>query len=218
VQAQAGVPPPRIPLGQYTPASGPPLDQRGLAREIQRELKRVGCYAGDVNGVWSPAARRAMKTFTDRVNASLPVERPDYILLAMVQNHQDKACGQPCPTGQAPADGGRCLPSAVIAGGAKQQAPAEPATASAPAAATPAAPEPLPEGRMALAGPQPEGQPKETPPLAGPLPPGVGLHKGPEGRPARGTGYTDAGSRDRRRGMRGQANRMPRWAEPVASP
>jgi hypothetical protein len=54
-----------------------PKDRDTLARELQKELKRVGCYVGEVNGAWSPSTRRAMKMFIDRVNASLPVEEPD---------------------------------------------------------------------------------------------------------------------------------------------
>src|SRR5262249_43468961 len=48
-----------------------PRDRDSLARELQKELRRVGCYEGELNGVWTPATRRAMKTFTDRVNATL---------------------------------------------------------------------------------------------------------------------------------------------------
>ncbi|HEY7084817.1 MAG TPA: putative peptidoglycan binding domain-containing protein, partial [Hyphomicrobiaceae bacterium] len=47
-----------------------PRDRDSLARELQKELRRVGCYEGELNGVWTPATRRAMKTFTDRVNAT----------------------------------------------------------------------------------------------------------------------------------------------------
>jgi hypothetical protein len=52
--------------------------------------------------------------FTVRVNATLPVHEPDAILFAMVQGHQDKACGKPCPTGQGLSDEGRCLPNTIL--------------------------------------------------------------------------------------------------------
>jgi hypothetical protein len=93
----------------------PPADRAGLSREIQRELKRVGCYDGEVSGNWTTSARMAMKTFTDRVNASLPIDQPDYILLTLVQRHQGRACGSDCPSGQSLGENGRCLPSAVLA-------------------------------------------------------------------------------------------------------
>ena len=100
-----------------------PKDRDTLARELQKELKRVGCYEGELNGVWTPLTRRAMKAFTDRVNATLPVEEPDAILFAMVQGHQDKACGKPCPSSQGLSEDGRCLPNAILAKAAKKGLP-----------------------------------------------------------------------------------------------
>jgi hypothetical protein len=91
-----------------------------LARDLQRELKRVGCYGGIVNGTWTRSTKAAMTTFIERVNASLPVDDPDYILLTLVQNHSEKVCGSPCPVGQVDADGGRCVPRAVVAQAAKK--------------------------------------------------------------------------------------------------
>ena len=86
-----------------------------LARDLQRELKRVGCYGGEITGSWTPTTKRAMSAFMDRVNASLPVEEPDYILLTLVQGQVAAACGAECPSGQALSDGGRCVPNAVVA-------------------------------------------------------------------------------------------------------
>jgi hypothetical protein len=159
-----------------------PRDRDTLARELQKELKRVGCYEGELNGTWTLLTRRAMKAFTDRVNATLPVDEPDAILFTMVQGHQDKVCGKPCPSGQGLSEDGRCLPSAILAKAIKKgpasatvaqvprstPSPAEKAapaiagwstvTAAAPAAAIAferAVGSPLIEERMALAGPAP---------------------------------------------------------------
>jgi hypothetical protein len=152
--AALAVPPPRIPVSQPDLASGPPLDRVALAREIQRHLKRVGCYQGEVSGAWTPAVRRSMKAFTDRVNATLPVDEPDYILLAMVQSHQDRSCGPGCPAGESVAEDGRCLPKAIVARGTAKL-PAPDAAASAKAAADDSGSESAPpHGMMALAGPR----------------------------------------------------------------
>jgi hypothetical protein len=145
-----------------------PGDPVSLTRELQRGLRRVGCYDGEINGSWTPASRRAMKAFTDRVNASLPMDRPDYILLRLVQSSPERVCGAGCPSGQSISDGGRCLPDALLAQAAKRGQPTQPVTsgranADRPVATTsgwsttttvatrelPA----VPEGRMALAGP-----------------------------------------------------------------
>lgn len=86
-----------------------------LAMDLQKELKRVGCYDGEINGVWGVTSKRAMTSFTARVNATLPIEDPDYILLALIQNHQGPACGA-CPPGQSYSNEGRCIaPRPVIA-------------------------------------------------------------------------------------------------------
>lgn len=112
-----------------------------LVRALQAELQRVGCYRGAVDGDWGPMSRRAMRGFTDRVNASLPVDQPDHVLYRMVQGYEGQACGS-CPSGEALNVAGRCVPAALLArdsetgeGGADQRRA-----------------EPLP-GRMSIGGP-----------------------------------------------------------------
>lgn len=96
------------------------MERYELARRLQNELSRVGCYRGDVDGDWGPASKRAATAFLRKVNATLPVETPDYILLTLIQGHADKACGVACPTGQGLASDGRCVPSVIVAQGPKQ--------------------------------------------------------------------------------------------------
>lgn len=95
-----------------------------LARQLQRELKRVGCYEGDADGDWKTASRRAMSAFLTKVNATLPTEQPDYILLTLLQGHADRACGVACPSGQAVSSNGRCIPNVVVAEAARPAPPA----------------------------------------------------------------------------------------------
>ena len=98
--------------------SSKPGDRRTrvqLTRDLQAELRRVGCYGGEITGAWSQSTKRAMRAFMERVNATLPIEDPDYILLTLVQGHADRACGVGCPSGQTPSESGRCLPNAVVA-------------------------------------------------------------------------------------------------------
>ena len=98
------------------PATGglPAKDPGSSASLLQKELKRVGCYDGAVNGEWTLATKAAAKAFTDRVNARLPLHRPDPILLALVQGYKDKVCGAPCPPGQVLKQD-QCLPTAILA-------------------------------------------------------------------------------------------------------
>jgi hypothetical protein len=164
--------PPRVPVGEDKATAGPPLDRPALIREIQRELQRIGCYRGHVNGVWTPSARQAMKALNDRVNASLPVDQPDPVLLAMAQSQEAETCAASCPADQARAADGRCLPSALVADAGKRPARTAPLPANGskkvvqPDTAAPAGPATAPpEGRMSLAGPPTDDPPRARTPL-----------------------------------------------------
>ncbi len=116
--APAPLAPPQVLTRNTTASPARPTDtaaRADLARDIQKELKRVGCYTGDVSGEWTPDTRRAMKAFVDRVNAALPIDEPDHILRTMVQGHPGSACSKTCPAGQAALADGRCLPASVVA-------------------------------------------------------------------------------------------------------
>lgn len=91
-----------------------------LARDLQRELKRAGCYWGEITGAWSPSTKRAMAAFMDRANATLPIGAPDYILLSLVESHSEISCSAACPSGQMMDQSGRCVPNAVIAQASKR--------------------------------------------------------------------------------------------------
>jgi hypothetical protein len=100
-----------VALGQFVAPRGPDA----IGRELQKELKRVGCYAGELNGVWTASTRQAMNAFTDRVNAKLPTNKPDSILLALVRGYSSKVCGIPCPSGQGLSRAQECTPIALLA-------------------------------------------------------------------------------------------------------
>jgi hypothetical protein len=189
-----------------------PRDREAIGRELQKELRRVGCYDGELNGAWTTSTKQAMKLFMDRVNASLPTEEPDSILLTMVRGYQDRVCGKPCPAGQGLGGDGRCVPNAILVRAAPKPpvpvvaaapvpAPAPVAaaapkpvpaitgwttttTASAPPAVTPPTGAPPPEGRMALAGPQSPTDPAATPPTEQPPQAAAPTPPAPAKRPA----------------------------------
>lgn len=64
-----------------------------LARDIQSELQRLGCYSGKIDGVWGGASRRAILSFMDRVNATLPTQEPDVFMLSLVRGQSSAVCG-----------------------------------------------------------------------------------------------------------------------------
>lgn len=72
-------------------------DQGSVIRAVQAALKRAGCYKGPVNGVWTTATRKAMAEFTERVNAQLPVDEADPVLLVLLETHGDTTCAGGAP-------------------------------------------------------------------------------------------------------------------------
>jgi len=98
-----------------------------------------------------------MKAFLERVNAALPTNHPDAVLLTLVRGHSEKACGTLCPAGQGRADSGRCVPTTLL----REANRTAPATTGWLATATVAPSLPLEgqtplEGQMSLAGPKTE--------------------------------------------------------------
>jgi hypothetical protein len=145
-----------------------PESRYRLVIDIQQQLKRVGCYWGRADGSWGPGTKDAMQSFMTRVNAALPYDSPDYVLLTLLKSQSGEVCGA-CPADQVLLPGGRCVPQTTVAYG---QPNTDPTAAIAtnetlPWQAAGAAPnkpvftplpnsvvstEPLP-GRMAIGGP-----------------------------------------------------------------
>lgn len=63
-----------------------------LAGEIQRHLKRLGCYAGPLTGDWDAATRAGMSDLLKAVNARLSVKQADVSLLALALAHEGSRC------------------------------------------------------------------------------------------------------------------------------
>jgi hypothetical protein len=93
-----------------------------LVLDIQQQLKRVGCYLGRMDGSWGLATKNAMKAFSYRVNATLPLDKPDYVQLALIRSHGEKTCGA-CPAGQSLSASGRCVGLPITAQGKQPDAP-----------------------------------------------------------------------------------------------
>ncbi len=133
-----------------------------LARNIQRELRRVGCYWGRIDGSWGMGSKRSMGEFMERVNAALPLEEPDIVFLSLLKAHPSETCGRSCPAGQSLDGAGRCLPDVILAQKAKRTGSdsvrvaswlteVSPTGAGSARLANPAPPLP---GRMAIGGPR----------------------------------------------------------------
>jgi hypothetical protein len=90
-----------------------PTDSFSMTRDAQKELQRLGCYDGQINGVWSQSSRVAAERFLDRVNARLPTDKVDDVLLTLLQAQSGLVCGQ-CPAGEGLGPAGRCISTALL--------------------------------------------------------------------------------------------------------
>ncbi len=71
----------------------PSTDARfAMTRDLQGELRRLGCYSGPIDGRWNGEVAASLRTFTSAVNAALPVAGPDYALLALARSHEPGVC------------------------------------------------------------------------------------------------------------------------------
>jgi hypothetical protein len=131
----------------------PAMTRRQVVRAVQRELRRTGCYSGEITGAWSDRTKRALSRFLERVNATLPLDDPDEIQLTLLRAHPAAVCGVTCRNGETMSATGNCIADVISA----QAAPAETISPSrkAPSSVVIAnsAPKPPIPGRMAIGGP-----------------------------------------------------------------
>lgn len=154
-----------------------------MIRELQAELKRVGCYPGEIDGDWGSTSRRAWRVFAERTGTGLVGDEPDLVHLTLVKGYSGWACrSAPTPaTIAGPAytsgvttattDGSGFGP--VLAPSRPQLAPSVPTFAGAtgsiaasgqPPAAYSGQRQPPFEGRMTLGAPAPSSVRAEPPP------------------------------------------------------
>ncbi len=114
--------------------------QVSLAQELQGELRRVGCYGGPVDGVWTPLSQKSMQAFVDGVNAHLPVTEPDYALLALVRSSRHAVCAKPCLPDQRGVADSACPATGTAAPENSPAALTKPKIAANPTAVDPGAP------------------------------------------------------------------------------
>jgi hypothetical protein len=86
-----------VPPATVTPEFGR-LSNLNLVRQLQHELMRVGCYEGDINGIWTASTRQALEALVGQLNAKLPTAQPEPAHLALVQGQQARICNH-CPPG-----------------------------------------------------------------------------------------------------------------------
>lgn len=104
--------------GQHTAAAVSPAEaslpvspdsvQLIIARELQGELRRVGCDPGNLDGDWNAASRRALENFDEHAGTQLGVGGPNFNALAVVRSKTSRICPLVCERGSR-AQGHRCV-------------------------------------------------------------------------------------------------------------
>jgi hypothetical protein len=79
-----------------------------LPRQLQSELKRVGCKTGDVEDDWSASARKALSSFNDNAGTRFEVKVASIDALDAVRSKQGRVCPLDCDRGYH-ASGDKCV-------------------------------------------------------------------------------------------------------------
>ena len=107
----------RIPGQDVTPPGLdlPDMEPAAIARALQTELQRLGCYRGAIDGAFGPRSRAALDEYLTRTGQTADGRDPTLALLAMTQASEGRICPAPPPAPVA-----RAQPS-------QPQAPSQPA-------------------------------------------------------------------------------------------
>ena len=90
------VPAPPLQVAALSDAAVPPSSGAApastLSADVQQELKRVGCYAGAVDGTWDDSSRAALEAFAKESGTKLAATEPALDVLNMLKRTKDRVC------------------------------------------------------------------------------------------------------------------------------
>jgi len=107
-----------------TPAADKPVNLASLApaatqndinKSVQLELRRVGCYSGNVDGDWDSASQRSLSQFNRNAGMKLDVKSANADTLDAIKQKSTRVCPLICEHGFK-ADGDRCSKIVCAAG------------------------------------------------------------------------------------------------------
>jgi uncharacterized caspase-like protein len=97
------------------PSAPAPRSPAELAKSVQAELRRVGCFAGSADGEWNKASQRSLELFNKNAGTKLDVKLASLDALDAVKSKPARVCPLICEHGSK-ADGGRCVRITCAAG------------------------------------------------------------------------------------------------------
>ncbi len=68
-----------------------PIDPALLARQLQTELARVGCYQGEADGDWGRGSAAALERFNEAAGLELAVDQPSGEALDAVTGNEERS-------------------------------------------------------------------------------------------------------------------------------
>jgi len=104
----------------------PAFDRQEIARSLQLELKRVGCFDGAVDGEFSGATRAALRNFIKFAAIKLPQDELTPDALKAIRDFSKRVCPLVCPSNER-AEGDRCIRIVVAKPSAEPKRKATPA-------------------------------------------------------------------------------------------
>jgi hypothetical protein len=85
--------------GAVVPA--PAIETQEITRILKTELRRVGCYAGNIDGTWGRPASEALQRFNQLAGAKLNVQMASIDSISAVRDKTRRVCPPVvCPKGQ----------------------------------------------------------------------------------------------------------------------
>jgi hypothetical protein len=90
------------------PAPAPMMDTQEIARVLKTELRRVGCYAGNIDETWGRPASEALQRFNQLAGTKLDVRVASVDSIAAIRERLGRVCPLTCGRGQKP-QGDRCV-------------------------------------------------------------------------------------------------------------
>ena len=104
-------------VAALTPPASPELAPKAesINRQLQTELRRVGCYTASLNDDWGNAAQRSLDQFNKRAGSKLDVRTASLDSLEAVRGKSSRVCPLVCSHGSR-AEGDKCVEIVCKAG------------------------------------------------------------------------------------------------------
>jgi Caspase domain len=84
--------PPVLPPLPPPLVSPPILSPKAMAEELQKEMRRVGCFADSPDGVWGANSMRAMATYNAQAQTALPIDSPSREAISTLKAQTKTVC------------------------------------------------------------------------------------------------------------------------------